>query len=63
MVKPRGSAVRSSGDGGYSEGGSGVGERQGARWDLDGLKEDKVDVNTCEFTSYSNTGTLARRPP
>jgi hypothetical protein len=48
MVKPRGSAVRSSGDGGYSEGGSGVGERQGTRWDLDGLKEDKVEVNTCE---------------
>lgn len=65
MVKPRGSAVRSSGDGGYSEGGSGVGERQGARWDLDGLKEDKVEVNTCKFTftPYSNTVTLARSPP
>lgn len=61
MVRPRGMGGVGTGAGGTGVGGEVGGWLEGRdeeggrreRWDLDGLKKDKVDVNTCKFALLS----------
>jgi len=50
MVRPRGSVAPG---GSFSESGAQEGAGSRERWDLDGLKEDKIEVNACESRAWT----------